>query len=91
MIQQSYVSLLMWSAEECGELYSRGYLAELETHSPFRFACVAQRRKQLGKLKGPLARVFEAFLEDEEECGGLSLAAGTLIGSPLLIGCNYPG
>jgi hypothetical protein len=91
MIQQSYMSLLIWSAGECGELYTRGYLAELETHSPFRFACMVQRRKQLGKLKGPLERVFEAFLEDEEECGGLSLGVGTLITSPLQIGCNYPG
>ncbi len=67
MIQKSYTSLLIWSAGECGELYSRDYLAELETHSPFRFASVAARRKQLAKWTGPLTRLFEAFLDDEQE------------------------
>ena len=67
MIQKSYMSLLVWSAGECGELYTRDYLAELETHSPFRFASVAKRRKQVAKLTGPLTRLFEAFLEDEKD------------------------
>ncbi len=67
MIQKSYTSLLIWSAGECGELYSREYLAELETHSPFRFASVAARRKQLAKWTGPLTRLFEAFLEDDQD------------------------
>ena len=67
MIQKSYVSLLIWSAGECGELYTRDYLAELETHSPFRFASVAARRKQLAKLSGPLARMLELFPDDEKD------------------------
>ena len=76
MIQKSYTSLLIWSAGECGELYTRDYLAELETHSPFRFASVAARRKQLAKLTGPLTRMFEAFLEDEKDQAGFQLPAG---------------
>ncbi len=67
MIQKSYTSLLIWSAGECGELYSSEYLAELETHSPFRFASVAARRKQLAKWTGPLTRLFETFLEDDQD------------------------
>jgi len=67
MIQKSYTTLVMWSAGEYGELYTTDYLAELETHSPFRFAAVAKRRKQLGKLTGRLARLFEASLEDEKD------------------------
>ncbi len=67
MIQKSYTSLLIWSAGECGELYTSDYLAELETHSPFRFAPVAARRKQLAKLTGPLTRLFEAFLDDDQD------------------------
>jgi hypothetical protein len=74
MIQKSYMSLLVWSAGECGELYSRDYLAELETHSPFRFASVAARRKQVAKLTGPLTRLFEAFLEDEKDQAVFPLA-----------------
>ena len=67
MIQKSYTSLLIWSAGECGELYTRDYLTVLETHSPFRFAVIAERRKQLAKLTGPVTRLFEAFLEDETD------------------------
>ncbi len=67
MIQKSYTSLLIWSAGECGELFTRDYLTELETHSPFRSAALAERRKQLAKLTGPLPRLFEAFLEDEKD------------------------
>jgi len=67
MIQKSYMTLVVWSAGECGELYSRDYLAELETHSPFRFASVAARRRQAAKLTGPLTRLFEACLEDEKD------------------------
>ncbi len=67
MIQKSYMSLLIWSAAECSEFFTRGYLAELETHSPFRFATVTARRKQLSKLARPLTRLFEAFLDDEKE------------------------
>lgn len=79
MIQKSYTSLLIWSAGECGELYSRDYLAELETHSPFRFASVAKRRKQLAKLTGPLTRLFEAFLEDENDEALFPLTFGALM------------
>jgi len=74
MIQKSYMSLLVWSAGECGELYTRDYLAELETHSPFRFASVGARRKQVAKLTGPLTRLFEALLKDEEDQAVLPLA-----------------
>jgi hypothetical protein len=79
MIQKSYITLLIWSAGECGELYTRDYLAELETHSPFRFASVAERRKQLAKLTGPLARLLGAFLEDEKDQAVFPLPGGALM------------
>jgi len=75
MIQKSYTSLLIWSAGECAELYSSDYLAELETHSPFRFASVAARRKQLAKWTGPLTRLFEAFLDDDQDLAIFPLPA----------------
>jgi hypothetical protein len=79
MIQKSYTSLLIWSAGECGEMYSRDFLAELETHSPFRFASVAGRRKQLAKLTGPLTRLFETFLDDKNDETVFPLPAGALM------------
>jgi hypothetical protein len=90
MIQKSYMSLLIGAAGECRELYTRGYLAELETHSPFRFASVAQRRKQLDKLTGPLTRLFEAFVKDEEGYAGFSLPTAALAFSQAQIVCNDP-
>ena len=79
MIQKSYTSLLIWSAGECGELYTPDYLAELETHSPFRFASVAARRKQLAKWTGPLTRLFEAFLQDDQDPAVFPLPATALL------------
>ena len=48
------------------------------------------RRNQLGKLTGPLTRLFEAFLKDEEDCAELTLTAGTLIPFHPQIVCNHP-
>jgi hypothetical protein len=81
MIQKSYMSLLIWSAGEYGELYTRDYLTVLETHSPFRFAALRERRKQLARLTAPLARLFEAFLEDE---GDQSVPCLSLPLSPIM-------
>jgi len=81
MIQKSYVSLLIWSAGECGELYTSAYLAELETHSPFRFGVVAKRRKKLSKLVDPLVRLFEAYLDDEEDQMAFAQPTGAFLGA----------
>jgi len=67
MIRMSYSLLLVWSAGESARLFSSQYISELETHSPFRFACIAANRKKLARWSGPLNRLFESFLEDEEE------------------------
>jgi hypothetical protein len=67
MIRLSCSLLLIWSAGAAAGLYSGDYLAELETHSPFRFAVLAEKRKKLTRWTGLLARMFESFLEDEED------------------------
>jgi hypothetical protein len=66
MIRMSCSLLLIWSAGESAKHYTTRYLADLETHSPFRFAQLAEKRKKLARWSGPLARLFESFLEDEE-------------------------
>jgi hypothetical protein len=63
LIQKSSGSLLIRSAGEAGELYSQDYLAELETHSPFRFSFLSRQRDRLARRRGLLAKLFEAFLE----------------------------
>jgi hypothetical protein len=79
MIRMSCSLLLIWSAAESAKLYTSRYLAELETHSPFRFAPLAEKRKKLARWKGPLARLFESFLEDEEDEPASLILASSLM------------
>lgn len=67
LIRGSATSVLIRSAGEAGEFYSRGYLAELETHSPFRFAFLIDRRAQMARRSALLGRLFEAFLAGEDD------------------------
>ena len=52
LVQKSSGSLLIRSAGEAGELYSQDYLAELETHSPFRFSFLSRQRDRLARRQG---------------------------------------
>jgi hypothetical protein len=54
MIKRSSRSLLIRAAGEAPDLYSKEYLAELETHSPFRFAFLNDQRKRLASRSGLL-------------------------------------
>jgi hypothetical protein len=79
MMRMSCLLLLIWSAAESAELYTSSYLAELEAHSPFRFASLAQNRNKLARWSGPLARLFESFLEDEQDEPASLLLASSLM------------
>ena len=79
MIRMSCSLLLIWSAGESAKLYTSRYLAELETHSPFRFAPLAEKRKKLARWTGPLTRLFESFLEDEEDEPASLILASSLM------------
>ncbi|HUJ29644.1 MAG TPA: hypothetical protein VLY23_00055 [Candidatus Acidoferrum sp.] len=79
MIRMSCSLLLIWSAGESAALYTPGYIAALETHSPFRFAPLAERRKKLARWTAPLGRLFDAFLEDEEDEPAPLLLASSLM------------
>jgi hypothetical protein len=79
MIQKSSWSLLIWAAGESGDLYTQKYLAELETHSPFRLRSLGKRRKQLARWTGPLARLFESFLEGDEDEPAFPLLASSFL------------
>ena len=67
LILSSSYSLLIRSAGEAGELYSKPYLARLESHSPFRFAFWRERRAQLARRGNVLKKLFEAFLAGEDD------------------------
>lgn len=67
LIARSSSSLVIRAAGEAASLYTPAYLGELEIHSPFRFAFLSLQRKRLAQKSGLLARLFEAFLEGEDD------------------------
>jgi len=67
LILSSSYSLLIRSAGEAGELYTKPYLARLENWSPFRFAFWRERRAQLARRGNVLKRLFEAFLAGDDD------------------------
>lgn len=67
LIRRSSTSLLIRCAGEAGEFYTRDYLAELETHSPFRYSFLNDRRHRLARYQGPIFKLFDAFLEGDED------------------------
>jgi hypothetical protein len=67
MIERSSRSVLIRSAGDVPEFYSKDYLARLEAQSPFRFSFVNERRRHLASLSGLLNRLFEAFLQGDED------------------------
>ncbi|MGO9095362.1 MAG: hypothetical protein ACLQGV_09070 [Bryobacteraceae bacterium] len=79
LIQRSSRSMLIRSAGEAPDLYTAEYLAELETHSPFRFASLNSQRRQLVKRRGLLIQLFEVFLEGEEDEPAFPMLPGSLM------------
>jgi hypothetical protein len=79
LIQKSSGSLLIRSAGEAGELYSQDYLAEMETHSPFRFSFLSRQRDRLARRNGLLVKLFEAFLEGDEDEPAFPLLPSSLM------------
>lgn len=64
LLRRNSSSLLLRAAGDSGGLFSGSYLAELEAHSPLRFAFLQSRKEQMARRMGSHARVFEALLVD---------------------------
>ena len=79
LIQRSSLSIIIRSAGEAGEFYTPAYLNQLESHSPFRFAFLNERRAQFAKRSGLLARLFESFLAGEEDEPAFPLLPSSLM------------
>jgi len=79
LIGRSSRAMIIRSAGEAPALYSSGYLAELERHSPFRFASLNSPRRQLAKRRGLLIQLFEVFLEGEEDEPAFPMLPGSLL------------
>jgi hypothetical protein len=79
MIRMSCSLLPVWSAGHSARHFTCDYLAHLESHSPFRFAALAKRRKKLAHWTTPLTRMFESFLEEGEDAAAPLLLANFLM------------
>lgn len=79
LMERSVSSMFIRSAGEAGELYSSGYLARLESHSPFRFSFLKARREQFARRSGLLVRLFEAFLDGDEDEAAFPLLPASLM------------
>lgn len=78
MIHMSCSLLPVWSAGDSARHYSSDYLMQLEAQSPFRFGSLADRRKKLAHWTGPLTKMFESFLKEEEDATAPLLLANFL-------------
>lgn len=79
LITRSCLSFLVRSAGEAGELYSAGYVAAIESLSPFRFGFLNYRRRRFARHSGLLAKLFEAFLEGEPDEPAFPLLPNSLM------------
>jgi hypothetical protein len=67
LLARNSSSLIIRAAAHSGELYTKGYLAELETYSPLRFHFLRQRQQHFAVSTGAYAKFFEAFLLSQED------------------------
>lgn len=67
LIARSGASLLIRAAGDASALFTPEYIAELERHSPFRFAVLKRKQRELTRRTPLLAELFEAFLEGEDD------------------------
>jgi hypothetical protein len=79
LLRRSSLSLLIRSAGQSPDLYSPEFLAQLESHSPFRFSFLNERRRRFASREGMLARLFEAFLAGEEDEPAFPLLPGAFL------------
>lgn len=67
LMARSGLALLIRSAGEACEFYTSAYVEEMERHSPFRFAYLRERSRQLSNRGGMVLKLFEAFLAGDED------------------------
>ncbi|HEY2018844.1 MAG TPA: hypothetical protein VGH38_35305 [Bryobacteraceae bacterium] len=79
LIQRSCQSLVIRSAGEAEEFFTKGYLETLEAHSSFRFSFLKERRRRFARRRGLLVRLFEAFLAGDEDEPAFPLLPSSLM------------
>jgi hypothetical protein len=63
LLRMSWRSLILMAVADAPQFFSREFLAELESHSAFRFEYLRNRNKNLAAREALYARFFDAFVE----------------------------
>ncbi len=79
LMARSSRSLLIRAAGQASDLYTPGYISELERFSPFRFGFLNECRRRLDRQSGSLARLFEAFLAGDDDEPAFPLLPASLM------------
>jgi hypothetical protein len=66
LLRMSWRSLIVGAIADSHELFSPGFLVEVEHLSPFRFDFLRKRRKRLTSRQGLFVTLFDTFLEAPE-------------------------
>jgi hypothetical protein len=75
LLRKNSSSLLIRAGGCSSELFSKDYLAELETYSPFRFSFLKERQEQFTHTAGSYAKLFDALLTSENDEPGFPAPA----------------
>jgi hypothetical protein len=67
LLRKNSSSLLIRAAGASNELFSKDYLAELQTYSPLRFSFLKERQEQFTHTAGSYAKLFDALLTSEND------------------------
>lgn len=66
LLRMSWRSLILMAVARSHQYFTRNFLAQVETQSPFRFGFLRARHKRLAGRRGLYRVLFESFLESEE-------------------------
>jgi hypothetical protein len=75
LLRKNSSSLLIRAGGCSSELFSKDYLAELETYSPLRFSFLKERQEQFTHTAGSYAKLFDALLTSENDEPGFPAPA----------------
>lgn len=78
LLTKSSRTLVIRGAASAPELYSRAYLSQIESYSPFRFAFLRNREQRFFRKRRSYARMFDLLLEN--------MPASTPRKSPAILG-----
>ncbi len=79
LMERSAASMFIRSIGDAESFYAPAYVAAMETRSPFRFAFLNERRKQFERRGALLSRLFEAFLEGDDDEPAFPLLPSSLL------------